>query len=254
MTTAVHALTTTRALAGRALRIAGRSPDALITGVTLPVLLMVVFVYFFGGAIDTGTAYLTYVVPGAVLLCAGFGAGALAVPVAEDLRAGIVDRFRAADIGGVPVLAGHVVASVVRNAVSTVLVFGVALAMGFRPSAGPAAYLAAAGLVVAWVVAVSWLAAALGLLAKSAEAAGGFTFLMMFLPYPSSAFVRIETMPGWLHGFAEHQPLTPLIESLRALLLDQPAGNRPWTALAWCAGVTVCSMALSVPLFRRRVR
>ncbi|MEW2588353.1 ABC transporter permease [Streptomyces virginiae] len=242
------------ALAGRSLRISRRSPDALIAALMLPVMLMLIFVYFFGGAIDTGTQYVTYVVPGAMLLCAGFGAASTAVSVADDMRTGVIDRFRTLDIGGIPILAGHVAASVLRNLLSTTLVLAVALAIGFRPQAGPAAYLAAAGLLLAYITAISWLAAVLGLLAKSPEAAGGFTFLMMFLPYPSSAFVPIETMPGWLHGFAEHQPLTPVIESLRALLLAQPAGSAPWTALTWCAGITAVAMTLAGVLFRSRTR
>ncbi|MFF7504677.1 ABC transporter permease [Streptomyces lavendulae] len=241
-------------MAGRSLRISRRSTDALIAALMLPVMLMLIFVYFFGGAIDTGTAYVTYVVPGAMLLCAGFGAASTAVSVADDMKNGIVDRLRSLDVGGVPVLAGHVTASVVRNLVSTTLVLAVALAIGFRPRASAPAYLAAAGLLVAYITAISWLAATLGLLAKSPEAAGGFTFLMMFLPYPSSAFVPIDTMPSWLHGFAGHQPLTPVIESLRALLLDRPAGNAPWTALAWCAAITALAVTLAGVLFRRRTR
>lgn len=239
-------------LAGRSLRISRRQPDALITALMLPVMLMLIFVYFFGGAIDTGTAYVTYVVPGAMLLCAGFGAASTAVSVADDMRNGVIDRLRSLDVGGVPILAGHVTASVLRNLVSTTLVLAVALAIGFRPQASAPALLAAAGLLVAYITAISWLAAALGLLAKTPEAAGGFTFLMMFLPYPSSAFVPIDTMPSWLHGFAEHQPLTPVIESLRALLLAQPAGNAPWVALGWCAAVTAVAVALAGVLFRRR--
>ncbi|MFF4263883.1 ABC transporter permease [Streptomyces virginiae] len=245
---------TALALAGRSLRISSRRPDALIAALMLPVMLMLIFVYFFGGAIDTGTTYVTYVVPGAMLLCAGFGAASTAVSVAEDMTNGVIDRFRSLDIGGIPVLAGHVAASVVRNLVSTTLVLAVALAIGFRPQAGPAAFLAAAGLLLTYITAISWLAAALGLLARTPEAAGGFTFLMMFLPYPSSAFVPIETMPGWLHGFADHQPLTPVIESLRALLLAQPAGSAPWVALTWCAGITATAMVLAAVLFRSRTR
>ncbi|MGW6950698.1 ABC transporter permease [Streptomyces xanthophaeus] len=239
-------------LAGRSLRISRRQPDALITALMLPVMLMLIFVYFFGGAIDTGTTYVTYVVPGAMLLCAGFGAASTAVSVADDMRNGVIDRLRSLDVGGVPILAGHVSASVLRNLVSTTLVLAVALAIGFRPQGSASAFLAAAALLVTYITAISWLAAALGLLARTPEAAGGFTFLMMFLPYPSSAFVPIDTMPGWLHGFAENQPLTPVIESLRALLLDQPAGNAPWVALSWCAAVTAVAVALAGLLFRRR--
>lgn len=242
------------ALAGRSLRISRRQPDALITALMLPVMLMLIFVYFFGGAIDTGTQYVTYVVPGAMLLCAGFGAASTAVSVADDMKNGVIDRFRSRDIGGIPILAGHVTASVLRNLVSTILVLAVALAIDFRPQASAPAFLAAAALLVTYITAISWLAATLGLLAKSPEAAGGFTFLMMFLPYPSSAFVPIDTMPGWLHGFAEHQPLTPVIESLRALLLDQPPGNAPWLALTWCAAIATVSVTLAATLFNRRTR
>lgn len=243
-----------RTLAGRSLRISSRQPDVLIGALMLPVMLMLIFVYFFGGAIDTGTAYVTYVVPGAMLLCAGFGAANTAVSVATDMKEGVIDRFRSLDIGGVPILAGHVAASVLRNLVSTGLVLAVALAIGFRPRASLSGFLAAAALLVAYITAISWLAATLGLLAGTPEAAGGFTFLMMFLPYPSSAFVPIDTMPGWLHGFADHQPLTPVIESLRALLLAQPHGRRPWVALAWCAAIGVVSVALAAVLFERRTR
>ncbi len=246
--------TSALALAGRSLRISRRQPDALITALMLPVMLMLIFVYFFGGAIDTGTRYVTYVVPGAMLLCAGFGAASTAVSVADDMKNGVIDRFRSRDVGGIPILAGHVTASVLRNLVSTTLVLAVALVIGFRPQASAPAFLAAAGLLVTYITAISWLAATLGLLAKSPEAAGGFTFLMMFLPYPSSAFVPIDTMPGWLHGFADHQPLTPVIESLRALLLDQPTGDAPWLALTWCAAITALSLALATALFNRRTR
>ncbi|MGW8954959.1 ABC transporter permease [Streptomyces sp. NPDC055709] len=241
-------------LTGRGLRLSRRNVDAVITSMMLPVMLMLIFVYFFGGAIDTGTEYVTYVVPGVLLLCAGFGASTTAVTVSDDMKGGIIDRFRSLDIGGIPILTGHAAASTARNLVSTALVLGVAFTIGFRPSATPAGWLAAAGVLLAFIIAISWLSAAIGLLAKSPEAAGGFTFFMMFLPYPSSAFVPIDTMPSWLHGFAEHQPVTPVIESLRGLLLDQPVGNTPWIALAWCAGLLALGTAGGSLLFRLRTR
>ncbi|MER8002781.1 ABC transporter permease [Streptomyces sp. NPDC095613] len=240
------------ALAGRGLRLSRRNVDAVITAMLLPVILMLLFVYFFGGAIDTGTRYVTYVVPGVLILCAGFGSSTTAVSVSDDMKGGIIDRFRSLDIGGAPVLAGHVAASIVRNLISTTLVLGVAFLIGFRPDTSPGAALAAAGVLIAFITAVSWLSAVAGLLARTPEAAGGFTFFVMFLPYPSSAFVPIDTMPSWLHGFAEHQPVTPVIESLRGLLLGQSVGSAPWIALGWCAGLLVVSLALSGVLFRRR--
>jgi ABC-2 type transport system permease protein len=239
-------------MAGRSLRLTRRQIDALLTSLTLPILLMLIFVYLFGGAIHTGTAYVTYVVPGVLLLCAGFGSATTAVSVCSDLTGGIIDRFRSMDIGGTAILGGHVAASAVRNMASTVLVFGVAFLIGFRPHTGPLGWLAAIGVLLAFVLAISWLSAAVGVLAKTPEAAGGFTFFVMFLPYASSAFVPIDTMPSWLHGFARNQPVTPVIETLRGLLLGQPVGTSPWLALAWCGGIIIVSVALAGVLFRRR--
>jgi ABC-2 type transport system permease protein len=239
-------------MAARCTRLSARNIDALVTSLMLPVMLMLMFVYLFGGAIDTGGAYVTYVVPGVILLCAGFGSATTAVTVSQDLTGGIVDRFRSMDVGGPSILAGHVAASAMRNAVSTLLVFGVAFLIGFRPHAGPLDWLAAVGVLAAFVLAVSWLAAAIGLIAKSPEAANGFTFLIMFLPYASSGFVPVDTMPSWLQGFAQHQPITPVVETLRGLLLGTPVGSNPWTALAWCAGILAASIAASGALFRRR--
>ena len=239
-------------MSGRSLRMARRNVDVLLTSLLLPVLIMLLFVYLFGGAIQTGTRYVTYVVPGVLLLCAGFGASMTAVGVTTDMTGGIIDRFRSMDVAGASVLAGHVAASVVRNLASTVLVFGVAFLIGFRPSAGPLDWLAAAGVLLLFILAISWLAAAVGLLARSPEAAGGFSFLVMFLPYPSSAFVPIDTMPTWLHWFAENQPVTPVIETLRGLLLGLPVGTSPLEAVAWCLGILVASVAASGVLFRRR--
>lgn len=239
-------------MTARAVRLSSRKVDAVITALVLPVLLMLVFVYFFGGAIDTGTAYVTYVVPGVLVLCAGFGASTTSVSVSEDMKDGVIDRFRAMDVGGRAVLTGHVLASAVRNTTATAVVFGVAFLIGFRPGAGVGGWLAAVGLLIVYILALSWLSAAIGLLVRSPEAAGGFTFFVMFLPYPSSAFVKIETMPGWLHGFAEHQPVTPVIESLRELLLGQSVGDSPWRALAWCGGILAVSILASGALFRRR--
>jgi ABC-2 type transport system permease protein len=239
-------------MVGRSLRLSRRNLDAMLTSLSLPIMLMLLFVYLFGGAINTGTRYVTYVVPGVLLLCAGFGSSLTAVAVCQDMTNGIIDRFRSMDISGAAVLTGHVVASLVRNLVSTALVLGVAFLIGFRPHAGPARWLAAISLIVLFILAISWLAAAAGLLLRSPEAAGGFTFFVMFLPYPSSAFVPIDTMPGWIHGFARNQPVTPVIEALRALLLDTPVGGSGWRAVAWCAGILLVSVMLATVIFRRR--
>jgi ABC-2 type transport system permease protein len=246
------ALADSRAMIGRCLRLSRRNLDALLTSLLLPIMLMVLFVYLFGGAIQTGTTYVTYVVPGVLLLCAGYGSSMTAVSVCGDMTGGIVDRFRSMDVSGTAVLAGHVVASAARNVASTVLVFGVAFLIGFRPHATLGGWLAAGGILLLFIVALSWLSATIGLVVSSPEAASGFTFFVMFLPYPSSAFVPVATMPSWIHGFADHQPVTPVIEAIRALLLGTGPGANAYLALAWSGGILVVSVILSNALFRRR--
>ena len=243
-----HSLT----MSARSARLATRQIDGLMTSLFLPVMLMVVFVYLFGGAIETGTRhYITYVVPGVLLLCAGVGSASTAVTVAQDMTGGIIDRFRSMDVSGAAVIAGHVMASAVRNAASAVLVFGVAFAIGFRPDAGPAAWLGVIGILLLYVLALSWLCAAAGLL-LSPEAANSIMFVPMMVTYASSAFVPIRTMPVWLHGFARYQPATPVIEALRGLLLGTHVGASGWQAVAWCGGILIVSAGLSALAFRRR--
>ncbi|WP_245811943.1 ABC transporter permease [Actinophytocola xinjiangensis] len=238
---------------GRSVRLSVRNMDALFTALFLPVMLMLLFVYLFGGAINTGTEYVTYVVPGVLILCAGFGSSLTAVGVSQDMNGGIMDRFRSMDIKGASVLTGHVISSMARNLLSTVLVLAVAFLIGFRPEANPLQVLGAIGILLLFVLAFSWISAAIGVVSRSVEAANGFGFFVLFLPYPSSAFVPIETMPTWIHGFAEHQPMTPVIETMRALLLDQPLGNSAWLALAWCGGLLVAGVLAATFAYRRRV-
>ena len=241
-------------MTARCLRLSRRQPDALITALLLPVLMMVVFVVLFGGAVNTGTKYVTYVTPGVLLLCAGFSSGLTAVAVCQDMTGPMIDRLRSIDVRGASLLAGHVAASAARNAASAVLALAVALALGFRPHADALDWLAAAGVLLAFIVAISWFSALLGLLARTPEAASAFTFVIMFLPYASSAFVPVHTMPAWLRGFAAHQPITPVTETLRALLLGHPTGSRPDAALAWCAGILITSALAATVRFARRTR
>jgi ABC-2 type transport system permease protein len=236
----------------RSLRHATRALDSLLLGVLLPVFLLLLFVHVFGGAIATGTAYVNYVVPGIVLLCAGYGAAGTAVSVASDMVTGVIDRFRSLPILSSAVLTGHVVASLARNLFSTLLVVGVALASGFRPSAGPLEWLAAFGMLTLFIVAMSWLAVCFGLVAGSVEGASSFSFFILFLPYLSSAFVPVDTMPGALRLVAEHQPITPVIETLRGLLLGGAVGDSAWLAIAWFTGLLVLSYATATALFNRR--
>src|SRR6202042_219258 len=179
----------------RAFRLSLRNVDGMMTALVLPVLLMLMFVYLFGGAISTGTRYVDYVVPGVLLVCVGFGAGTTAISVAHDLGGGIIDRFRSMDVRGEALINGHVIASVARNLLSAAVVVAVAFAIGLRPHADVAGWLGAAGILALYVLALSWLAAAIGIVARSPEAAQGIAFLVSFLPYVSSAFVPIRTMP-----------------------------------------------------------
>jgi ABC-2 type transport system permease protein len=213
---------------------------------------MLMFVYVFGGAIDTGGRYVDYVVPGIIVLCAGFGSAGTAVAVALDMTTGVVDRFRTLPISAAAVLTGHVTASVVRNVASTLLVLGVALLAGFRPVADPLNWLAAAGLLLALMTAISWLAACFGLIARSVEAANAITFVAAFAPYLSSAFVPADTMPAGLQWIAEHQPVTPIADTLRELMFDLPVGNEAIVAIAWCVAGIAAGRLGAAYLFNRR--
>ena len=220
--------------------------------ILLPVLLMLMFTWVFGGAIAPGGGYVDYVVPGIVLTCAGFGASSTGVYVANDMRAGVIDRFRTMPLRSSAVLTGHVVASLVRNLVATAVVVGVALAVGFRPTASLAGWLRATGVIALYILAITYLFAAIGLAAGSPEGANGYGFALLFLPYVSSAFVPVETMPEWLEPVARHQPVTPVIETIRALLFGGPVAAHGWWALAWCAAILAGAIAWGGWLFRRR--
>jgi ABC-2 type transport system permease protein len=242
-------------MVARSVRLTSRNLEALLTSVVMPLLMMLVFVYLFGGAIQTShDEYVTYALPGVLVLAAGFVSALTAVSVTQDVREGIVDRFRSMDVSGASVLAGHVAASVVRNVSSAVIMIGVAMAVGFRSTATAVEWVAAIGMLLLFVLAISWLAAAFGLIAKTPEGAGAFQFFIMFLPYPSSAFVPIATMPIWLHGFADNQPTTPVIETMRGLLVGTPVGNSAWLAIAWCIGIMAALVTLAAVLFRLRTR
>ena len=236
---------------GRSVRHSVRSVDAIMVAVLLPVLLLLLFVYVFGGAIDTAGDYVDYVVPGIILLCAGYGSATTALSVNQDMTTGVIDRFRSLPIASSGVLTGHVVASVLRNLLSTVLVLAVALLIGFHPNASALDWLGVAGILLAFMTAISWIAACFGLLAKSPEGAGAFSFVIMFTPYLSSAFVPTDTMPGALEWIGDRQPITPIVETLRGLMLGTPIGSHAVTALAWCAGLAAVGIVSAGVLFRR---
>jgi ABC-2 type transport system permease protein len=220
--------------------------------IMLPVVLMLLFTFVFGGAIDPSGGYVDYVVPGIILLCAGFGAASTAVYVAGDMKAGIIDRFRTMPVRASAVLTGHVVASLLRNLLATGVVICVALLVGFRPTAGLWGWLGAVGIIALYILTITYLFAAIGLAAKSPEGASAYGFIILFVPYLSSAFVPVESMPAWLQWIAEHQPVTPIIEAIRSLLMGTPMGDAAWLAIAWCAGILIASFAWGAWLFRRK--
>jgi ABC-2 type transport system permease protein len=255
--TMAYAIADSRVMIIRCVRRSLRNPEAFFTALMLPIVLMLLFVYVFGGALNTGVHYVDYVVPGLIVLCAGFGAGTTAVAVATDMTNGIVDRFRSMPIRSSSTLVGHITASLARNLVATVLVIAVGIGVGWRPAASPARWLGAAGMIVLFVLALSWLAAAVGLLARSVEAASSVTFVFMFLPYVSTAFVPARTMPAALRAFAEHQPFTPIVETMRGLWMGQtstgvPVGHEAILAIAYCLVILVVSAAAASWLFRHR--
>ncbi|WP_194396452.1 ABC transporter permease [Microbacterium atlanticum] len=248
----ISGLTAESVFVGRSLLHSMRDGESLVMAIMLPVLLMVLFTYVFGGAIDPSGGYVDYVVPGIILLCAGFGAASTAVYVANDMKAGIIDRFRTMPLRSGAVLTGHVVASLLRNLLATGIVIGVALLVGFRPTADLWGWLGAVALIALYILAITYLFAAIGLAAGSPEAANGYGFIILFLPYLSSAFVPVSTMPEWLQWAAENQPVTPIIEALRSLLMGTPMGDAAWWAVGWCLAILIVSFAWGAWLFRRK--
>ncbi|MBD8059164.1 ABC transporter permease [Cellulomonas sp. JH27-2] len=243
----------TVALIGRCLRRSTRQLDTLLLAVMLPVMLLLMFVYVFGGALDAGMDYVDFVVPGIILLTAGYGAATTAVDVATDVEGGLMDRFRSMPIRATGVVTGHVVASMARNAVSTALVIGVGLLIGFDAHASALEWLGAIGLIALYVAAMTWIAVAIGIVASGPEAASGFSFAILFIPYVSSAFVPVDTMPSVLGAIAAWNPVTPVADTLRALLLGTSVdGSTVAAALAWCVGLLVVARVASGLLFRRR--
>lgn len=237
---------------GRSLRHSVRDGESLLMAIMLPVMLMLMFTWVFGGAIDPSGAYVDYVVPGIILTCAGFGASSTAVYVANDMRTGIIDRIRTMPLRAGAVLTGHVVASVLRNLVATAIVIGVGVLVGFRPTANLGEWIALAGLITLYILAITYLFAAIGLAAGSPEGANGYGFVLLFLPYLSSAFVPVASMPEWLQPIAGNQPITPIVETIRALLMDTPLQGEAWWAIGWCLVILLIAVTWGAWLFRRK--
>lgn len=236
----------------RSMRRSLRDGESLLMAIMLPVMLMLLFTWVFGGAIDPSGDYVNFVVPGIILICAGFGASSTAIYVAHDMSSGIMDRFRTMPLRSGALLTGHVVASLIRNLVATAIVVGVGLVVGFRPTATALEWGAVAALIALYILAFTYLFAAIGLAAGSPEAANGYGFVLLFLPYLSSAFVPVESMPEWLQPVATYQPITPVVDTLRALLTGTPVGTSPVWALIWCSGILLASVLWGAWLFRRQ--
>jgi ABC-2 type transport system permease protein len=215
---------------------------------------MVLFVYVFGGAIDTGSvSYVDYMLPGILLITIASGISYTAFRLFTDLQGGIFERFQSMPIARPGVLWAHVLTSLAANVISLALVIGVAFALGFRTGAGPLAWLAVAGLLLLFTLALTWLAIIPGLTAKSVDGASAFSYPLVFLPFISSAFVPTGKMPGPVRAFADNQPVTSIVNTIRALFAGQPVGSGIWTALAWCLGILVVAYVVAGIVYRRRI-
>ena len=244
----------TTVLTKRSLRHILRSPDTIITTAITPIAMLLLFVYVFGGAIDTGgTKYVNYLLPGILLITVASGIAYTAYRLFIDVSGGIFERLQSLPISRSAVLWAHVLTSVVANLISLALVVLVALAMGFRSEAGVLAWLGVTGILVLFTLTLTWLAVIPGLSAKSADGVSGFSYPLIFLPFISSAFVPTADMPGPVRAFAEHQPVTSIVDTLRNLYAGQPVGTDIWTALAWCVGLLVVAYALAMNTYHRKV-
>ncbi|SEH02632.1 ABC-2 type transport system permease protein [Nonomuraea solani] len=249
-----HFFGDTTVLLGRSLRHIIRSPDTIITTAVMPIAMMLLFVYVFGGAINTGSeSYVSYMLPGILLITIASGIAYTAYRLFVDMKGGIFERFQSMPIARSSVLWAHVLTSLVANLISLVVVALVALLIGFRSGAGPLAWLAVAGILMLFTLALTWIAVIPGLTAKTMEGASAFSYPLMFLPFLSSAFVPTDTMPGPLRVFAENQPVTSIVNAIRALFTEQPVGTDLWIALAWCVGIIVVAYALAMNTYRRKI-
>ena len=251
---ATHFFGDTAVLTGRTLRHVTRSMDTIITTAVTPIAMMLMLVYVFGGAIKHGPgSYVSYLLPGILLITIASGISYTAFRLFNDMQGGIFERFQSMPIARPGVLWAHVLTSLAANLIALVAVVGVAVGMGFRSGAGVLAWLAVAGILILFTLALTWLAVIPGLTAKSVDGAGAFSYPLIFLPFISSAFVPTGTMPGPVRAFAEHQPVTSIVNAIRDLFARQPVGTGIWTALAWCAGILVVAYIFAIISYRHRV-
>jgi ABC-2 type transport system permease protein len=244
----------TAALTGRSLRHISRSPDTIITTTIMPIAFLLLFVYVFGGAINTGSdSYVNYLLPGILLITIASGISYTAFRLFLDMKSGIFERFQSMPIARSSVLWAHVLTSLVANLISVVVVVLVALLMGFHSGAGVLAWLAVAGILMLFTLALTWLAVIPGLTAKSPDGASAFSYPLIFLPFISSAFVPTDSMPGAVRAFAENQPVTTIVNTIRDLLTQQPVGTDIWIALAWLVGILIVAYTFAMATYRRKI-
>lgn len=239
-------------LFGRSMRHILRSPDTIITVVITPLMIMLLFVYVFGGAIRTGSDnYVNYLLPGILLIAIASGIAYTAVRLFTDIQKGLFTRFHSMPVARSSVLWAHVLTSLVSNAISVAVIILIALIMGFRSGAGVLSWLAVAGILALFTLALTWLAVIPGLTAKSVDGASAFSYPLIFLPFISSAFVPTATMPAAVRVFAENQPVTSIVDAVRSLLNAEPVGNEIWIALAWCVGITIVAYLFAMRAYKR---
>jgi ABC-2 type transport system permease protein len=237
---------------GRSMRHIFRSMDTIITVCITPIAMMLLFVYVFGGAIQTGTEnYVNYLLPGIMLMAIGSGIAYVAYRLFIDKQRGIFERFHSMPIARSTVLWGHVLTSLISNGISVVVIILVALLMGFRSSAGILEWLAVFGILGLFTLALTWVAVIAGLAAKTPDGAGAFSYPIIFLPFISSAFVPTDTMPSAVRVFAENQPVTPMVDAIRNLLANKPVGNDIWVALAWCIALIVVAYFFAMRSYKK---
>jgi ABC-2 type transport system permease protein len=252
--TAIDFVSDTAVLTGRTLRHVTRSIDTIITTAIMPIGIMLMFVYVFGGAIDMGdTPYIDYLLPGILLITVASGVSYTGYRLFMDLKSGIFERFQSLPIGRTGVLWAHVLTSLAANLVSLVLVVAVAVLMGFRTGTDVVGWLAVTGILLLFTLALTWVAVIAGLSANSVEGASAFSYPLIFLPFVSSAFVPTETMPAPVRWFAENQPVTSIVNSIRAVFAGQPVGADIWIALAWCLGILVAAVIAARLVYRRKL-
>jgi ABC-2 type transport system permease protein len=249
-----HFVGDTSLLTGRSLRHITRSPDTIMTTTVMPIAFMLLFVYVFGGAMNAGSdTYVNYLLPGILIITIASSVAYTAFRIFLDMKSGIFERFQSMPIARSSVLWAHVLTSLVSTTISIAVVVLVALLMGFRSGAGVLAWLAVAGILILFTVALTWLAVIAGLSAKTVDGASAFSYPLILLPFVSSAFVLTATMPGPVRVFAENQPVTPIVNAIRDLFTQQPVGTDIWIALTWCVGVLIVAYALAMAAYRRKL-